>query len=110
MGRDIPRNGQHQWRDSIMPAVQTIQLRHGTAATWTSANPTLALGEVGVESDTGNVKVGTGSTAWTSLAYTATALSLSAFANPTGDLNFGNHKLTNMANGVASTDAATMGQ
>jgi len=49
-------------------AVQ-IQLRNGTAAQWTSANPTLAVGEVGVETDTNRFKVGTGSTAWNSLAY-----------------------------------------
>jgi hypothetical protein len=46
-----------------------IQLRRGTAANWTSANPTLASGEVGVETDTGKFKVGNGSTAWTSLGY-----------------------------------------
>jgi hypothetical protein len=49
-------------------AVQ-IQLRNGTAAQWTSANPTLAVGEIGVETDTNRFKVGTGSTAWNSLAY-----------------------------------------
>ena len=46
-----------------------IQLRRGTAANWTSANPTLAAGEVGVETDTGYAKVGDGTTAWTSLEY-----------------------------------------
>jgi hypothetical protein len=50
-------------------AVQ-IQLRNDTAANWTAANPTLAIGEVGVETDTSKFKVGTGSTAWNSLAYT----------------------------------------
>ena len=49
-------------------AVQ-IQLRRGTAAQWTSANPTLASGEVGVETDTNKQKIGDGTTAWTSLAY-----------------------------------------
>jgi hypothetical protein len=49
-------------------AVQ-IQLRNDTASNWTSANPTLAAGEVGLETDTGKLKIGTGSTAWTSLAY-----------------------------------------
>jgi len=48
---------------------QQIQLRNGTAAQWTSANPTLAVGELGVETDTSRFKVGTGSTAWASLAY-----------------------------------------
>lgn len=46
-----------------------IQYRRGTAAQWTSANPTLALGEPGYETDTGKFKVGTGSTAWNSLNY-----------------------------------------
>ena len=46
-----------------------IQIRRGTAAAWTAANPTLAEGELGVELDTSKFKIGTGSTAWTSLAY-----------------------------------------
>ena len=50
---------------------QQIQLRNGTAAQWTSANPTLAAGELGVETDTNKFKVGTGSTAWNSLGYSA---------------------------------------
>lgn len=44
--------------------------RRDTAANWTSANPTLLAGEIGIESDTNKIKIGTGSTAWTSLAYT----------------------------------------
>ena len=43
--------------------------RTDTAANWTSANPTLLAGELGFESDTGKAKLGTGSTAWTSLGY-----------------------------------------
>ncbi len=46
-----------------------IQFRRGTAAEWTSANPTLAAGEAGYETDTAKFKFGTGNTAWTSLAY-----------------------------------------
>jgi len=48
-----------------------MQQRRDTAANWTSSNPTLAAGEIGIETDTQKMKVGTGSTAWTSLAYTA---------------------------------------
>jgi cytoskeletal protein CcmA (bactofilin family) len=48
-----------------------IQVRRGTAAEWTSVNPTLAAGEMGVETDTRKIKVGTGNTAWTSLSYIA---------------------------------------
>ena len=46
-----------------------IQVRQDTAANWTSVNPTLASGEIGFETDTGNFKIGTGSTAWISLLY-----------------------------------------
>jgi hypothetical protein len=46
-----------------------IQVRRDTAANWTSVNPTLAAGEMGFETDTGKFKIGTGSTAWTSLSY-----------------------------------------
>lgn len=51
-------------------AVQ-IQLRRGTAAEWTDADPVLAEGEVGVETDTGQIKIGDGSNAWSSLDYFA---------------------------------------
>lgn len=40
------------------------------AATWTTNNPTLNLGEIGYETDTGLAKIGDGATAWTSLTYT----------------------------------------
>ena len=46
-----------------------IQLRRGTAAQWTAANPTLAQGELAMETDTYKFKIGTGSTAWNSLSY-----------------------------------------
>ena len=47
-----------------------MQQRKDTAANWASANPTLLSGELGYETDTGKWKVGTGSAAWSSLAYT----------------------------------------
>lgn len=49
-----------------------MQQRRDTAANWTSANPTLAAGEIGIETDTYKIKVGDGTTTWTSLAYAAT--------------------------------------
>jgi hypothetical protein len=55
-----------------MPRNDLIQLRSDTAANWTSVNPTLAAGEQGFETDTGKFKIGTGSTAWTSLLYATT--------------------------------------
>lgn len=49
-----------------------LQWRHGTASSWTSTNPVLAQGEKGVETDTGQFKIGDGTTAWASLAYSGT--------------------------------------
>lgn len=46
-----------------------FKLRRDTAANWTSNNPTLEQGEPGYETDTGKLKLGDGSTAWTSLSY-----------------------------------------
>lgn len=46
-----------------------IKLRNGTAAAWVSADPTLLLGERGLETDTRKAKTGDGSTAWVSLPY-----------------------------------------
>lgn len=48
-----------------------IQLRRGTSAQWTSVNPTLYSGELGFETDTGQIKIGDGVTAWNTLAYTS---------------------------------------
>ena len=46
-----------------------IQVRRGTASDWTSVNPTLAAGEVGFDTTSNKIKVGDGSTAWSSLGY-----------------------------------------
>lgn len=46
-----------------------LQVRADTAANWTSNNPVLLANELGRETDTGKIKIGNGSTAWTSLAY-----------------------------------------
>jgi len=78
-----------------------IQIRRGTAAQWTAANPTLAAGEMGVESDTRKTKIGTGSTAWTALAYANVVPS--DLSNTLSDyLEVADR---GVANGVASLDA-----
>jgi len=67
-----------------MPVQTQIQTRRGTAASWTSTNPTLAAGEIGFETDTGKFKIGNGSTAWASLAYSAGATAVTYLFNATG--------------------------
>lgn len=84
-----------------MSVVTQIQVRRGTASQWTSANPTLASGEWGFESDTGKVKIGNGSTAWNSLGYTG-AGSVTSITAGTG-LSGG----TITATGTIAIDTAT---
>jgi hypothetical protein len=61
------------------------QQRRDTAANWHSANPTLLAGELGYETDTRKFKVGDGSTAWQSLAYTYWS-QISAYPLATADI------------------------
>jgi hypothetical protein len=68
-----------------------IQLRRDTAANWTSSNPVLRAGEVGIETDTLKFKIGNGTSTWTQITgyanVTPTSLtsSLSAYIE-SGDL------------------------
>lgn len=85
-----------------------IQFRRGNASQWTSANPTLAQGEMGLELDTDKFKIGDGLTPWSSLDYggiagpsgpnnitTSTATSINAILKGNG---------TNVQSAVAGTD------
>jgi hypothetical protein len=63
-----------------------IQIRRDTASNWTSVNPTLSNGELGLETDTKKLKAGDGSTAWTSLAYyTLATAGYAAYADTTAN-------------------------
>jgi hypothetical protein len=46
-----------------------IQLRRDGAQQWANVNPTLAQGELGIEIDTGRIKIGDGVTTWNQLRY-----------------------------------------
>ena len=84
-----------------MPAV--IQVKRGTASSWTSANTVLAAGEIGFETDTKKMKVGDGSTAWTSLGYTATDGGTAQTTYATGDLLYASAADTLAKRTVGST-------
>lgn len=55
-----------------MGTIIQIQVRRDTAADWLAADPVLAEGEQGLETDTQRIKYGDGVTAWSSLAYFST--------------------------------------
>lgn len=54
-----------------MPVNTRLQIRRGTANSWTTTDPNVVLsaGEIGYETDTGRIKIGDGSTTWNSLDY-----------------------------------------
>jgi hypothetical protein len=58
-----------------------MQQRRGTAAQWTAANPVLAAGEIGFETDTNKFKMGNGTSAWSALQYFANAAELAALVD-----------------------------
>lgn len=51
-----------------MPRETNIQIRRGSSAEWTSANPTLNNGEPGWDSTNKKLKIGDGTTPWSSLS------------------------------------------
>ena len=85
-----------------------IQIRRDTASNWTTANPILALGEMGAETDTSKIKIGDGVTAWASVPYLIdagdylTATSTNTLTNKT--ITFADNTLT----GVAPTTTPTL--
>ena len=91
-----------------------IQIRRDTAANWTSANPTLAQGELGAETDTSKIKIGDGSTVWSSLGYLVDTGGYAAYsdttANFTGTLQNGGSNVvvdTDIGSTVQGYDANT---
>ena len=78
-----------------MPVNTGIYLRRGTTTQWTSTNPVLSAGEIGVEYSSTNVlvgfKIGNGTTAWNSLGYPpagSTPLSTNLIGGLAGSIPF----------------------
>ena len=59
-----------------------ILLRNDTKANWTSANPVLGKGEIGIETDTRLFKFGDGRTNWNALKYADTEHAVLKEADP----------------------------
>lgn len=82
-----------------------LQLRRATAAAWTSADPTLAEGEIGYETDTGKYKIGDGTTAWTALAYfnKGGVLTYAALSTLDGNTDISGAELEELTDGSETT-------
>jgi len=46
-----------------------MQFRRGTSVQWSTTNPVLASGEIALETDTNQVKIGNGTSVYNSLPY-----------------------------------------
>lgn len=99
-----------------------IQLRHDTAANWTTVNPVLLEGEVGIETDTRKQKFGDGTTAWNSLPYDVGSTALQSITssdvttalgytpvNKVGDTMSGSLSFSKTGGGVISLNAIPEG-
>lgn len=99
-----------------MQLADRIQLRRDIAANWTAANPVLSDGEIGIERDTDQFKIGDGATAWASLAYgglvgatgaTGAAGADSTVAGPTGPQGIQGATGATGAQGIQGIQGAT---
>ena len=84
-----------------------IQLRRGGAQEWANANPTLAQGELGIELDTGRIKIGDGVSGWNNLRYErpieSTSNTAETLVQRDADGNFSAGTITATLIGNAST-------
>ena len=53
-----------------------ILLRNDVATAWSTANPVLMKGEIGIETDTNKFKIGDGTSAWSALSYVGTQVKI----------------------------------
>jgi len=67
-----------------------VQLRRDLAGLWTVSNPILSIGELGIETDTGFIKIGDGASPWVDLLYSGSPKSVITGienVNNTSDVN-----------------------
>ena len=75
-----------------------LQLRRGTASEWSTTNPLLSEGELGLELDTGKFKVGNGTQNWNALVY---ASGIQGPTGPAGSNGIAGPTGANGSNGAA---------
>lgn len=64
-----------------------IQIRRDTSTNWSNSNPTLSSGEFGYETDTKQLKIGDGSTAWNNLTKQPTPSDISTLTSSVNTIN-----------------------
>lgn len=83
-----------------------IQIRRGTLAQWQAANPILANGEITFVTDENKVKVGNGSSTWSSLPYLEAAIDPNSVV--LGQDTTGNYvEIVSSGNGISVTGSGS---
>lgn len=85
-----------------------IQLRRGTAAEWSAANPVLAVGELALETNTKSFKVGDGVTPWNTLPYGGVQGPQGSVSGTFGQLQFNNGGAFGAAAGINTTTGSDL--
>ena len=80
----------------------TFQLRRDTSANWTLYNPTLLNGEMGINTDTYQFKLGDGTSTWTGLPYNG-LYGRDGPTGPTGSVSTGSTGATGPTGGTGLT-------
>lgn len=87
-----------------------MQQRRDTGSNWASVNPVLAAGEIGVDTDTGALKVGDGSSTWTQLrGFLPGPVDYAETIRTAGDLSFNTIGWQNVSTTLDVTVAARAG-
>lgn len=92
------------------PSRRYRRLRHPTfpADEWTDKNPLLQRGELGIESDTHQIKAGDGYTLWNDLPYASGAVT--SVNSQTGDVTITAASLGALTNNATGTYSIAVGQ
>jgi hypothetical protein len=100
-------------------AYKKILFRRDLAATWTSVDPVLSAGEIGLESDTDKIKLGDGTSSWTELDYFYGSLANTPYVQSlvagtgltiTGNSGSGSTPTISIPQSVATTASPTFAQ
>lgn len=100
-------------------AYKKILFRRDLAATWTSVDPVLSAGEIGLESDTDKIKLGDGTSSWTELDYFYGSLENTSYVQSlvagtgltiTGNSGSGSTPTVAIGQSVATTASPTFAQ
>ena len=100
-------------------AYKKILFRRDLAATWTSVDPVLSAGEIGLESDTDKIKLGDGTSSWTELDYFYGSLQNTSYVQSlvagtgltiTGNSGSGSTPSINIGQSVATSASPTFAQ